>query len=237
LLVNEILPDYVLIENVRGFIKSTNPYRKELLSVLKKNGYHYSEGIVKAEEYGVPQSRHRYVLIASKFQEISLPNALYGPKGRFPYNTVRDAIESYPPLRSGQDFVKIPNHRSRKLSPLNLERIRIISKNGGSRNLLPKRLQLKCHSTYEGHSDVYGRMNWDKPSPTLTCKCNSLSNGRFGHPEQNRGISLREAAKLQTFPDNYIFYGGSTVIAKHIGNAVPVLLAEKIGRVFVAQKY
>ena len=89
---------------------------------------------------------------------------------------------------------------------------------------------MDCHKTFKGHTDVYGRMKWDEPSPTLTVKCFSLSNGRFGHPEQDRAISLREAAALQTFADDYIFYGSVQEIGRQIGNAVPVLLAKVLGK-------
>lgn len=230
-LVEKTLPDYVLVENVQGFINSSNPYQNELVSVLRKKGYKYSERIVHAEEYGVPQHRHRYMLLASRLGEIQFPEPRYGPATGVDYKTVRDAIRKYPSIEAGQAYGNIPNHKSRKLSELNLKRIKLVPKNGGSRYALPETLQLKCHKWHDGHSDSYGRMCWDKPAPTLTCKCNSLSNGRFGHPTQNRAISLREAAALQTFPDSYAFYGSDTAIAKHIGNAVPVLLATKIGKV------
>ena len=232
-LVDKVVPDYLIVENVRGFGKNSNVYRRTLISVLNRKKYKYSECIIKAEEYGIPQTRHRYVLVASLHGKIDLPKRMYGPGHRFPYKTVRNAIEKYPPIAAGTGIDSIPNHKSPKLSELNLERIKIVPRDGGSRSSLPGRLQLKCHKEYNGHSDVYGRMSWDKPSPTLTCKCNSISNGRFGHPEQDRAISLREAAALQTFPDNYVFVGNDTDIARHVGNAVPVLLSTKLGRVFV----
>jgi DNA (cytosine-5)-methyltransferase 1 len=109
---------------------------------------------------------------------------------------------------------------------MNSKRLSFVPKSGGSRLSWPEDLQLDCHKDHQGHSDVYGRMNWNLPSPALTCKCTSLSNGRFGHPSQLRAISLREAALLQTFPDDYKFFGMFTNKAKQIGNAVPVLLAK-----------
>ena len=115
------------------------------------------------------------------------------------------------------------------LSKLLLQRIKATPHNGGSRTDWPDNLVLKCHKSFNGHTDVYGRMKWDEPSPTLTVKCFSLSNGRFGHPEQDRAISLREAAALQTFRDDYVFYGNVQEVGKQIGNAVPVLLAKVMG--------
>jgi DNA (cytosine-5)-methyltransferase 1 len=232
-LVDKILPDYIIVENVRGFGKNSNIHRNKLISVLNKNGYKYSEDVIRSEDYGVPQTRHRYVIVASIKGKISLPKPVYGPERRLPYKTVRDTISKYPQIEAGTGINLIPNHKSRRLLDVNLKRIRLVPKNGGSRNSLPARLQLKCHKEYKGHSDVYGRMRWDRPSPTLTCKCNSISNGRFGHPEQDRAISLREAAALQTFPDHYVFVGNDTDIARHIGNAVPVLLSTKLGKIFV----
>jgi len=107
---------------------------------------------------------------------------------------------------------------------------------GGSRADWPQPLRLQCHvNGHNGHTDVYGRMAWNTVAPTLKSKCYSLSNGRFGHPEQNRAISFREAAALQSFPDNYLFWGNMQEIGRQIGNAVPVLLAEKIGEYILTE--
>jgi len=150
-------------------------------------------------------------------------------KGILKLVTVKDTIAKYPRISAGnvESTIALPNHLARNVSELNILRLKNTPHSGGSRTDWPSHLWLKCHKGDNvGHSDVYGRMNWDKPSPTLTCKCNSISNGRFGHPEQDRAISLREAAALQTFDDNFIFYGTQCDIAKHIGNAVPPLLAQ-----------
>ena len=117
-----------------------------------------------------------------------------------------------------------------RLSPLNLERIRATPE-GGDRRDWPRRLWPDCHRDgFEGHTDVYGRLRWDSPAPTLTTKCISYSNGRFGHPSQDRALSAREAARLQTFPISFQFAGSLTSQAKQIGNAVPVVLARHFGR-------
>ncbi len=167
----------------------------------------------------------------------ALPPRTHGP-GLLPYWTVRDAVCHYPPIRAGETHPSIPNHRAAALSALNLERIQRVPPDGGDRRSWPPGLTLPCHRNgYEGHTDVYGRMWWDRPAPTLTTRCDSLSNGRYGHPQQHRAISLREAAALQSFPDDYIFYGGSKrSIALQIGNAVPVRLAETLGRHIVEMR-
>lgn len=229
-LITQALPEYVFVENVPGFAKSGNRYFKKFLRMLTRAGYFYEWRILNAKDYGIPQNRKRFVLIGSRFAS---PNGKfirepgYGP-GKKQYKTVRDAIARYPPIKAGQRHKEISNHVAKMLSDTNLMRMKNIPHNGGSRKQLPQHLVLECHKKHRGHSDVYGRMKWNTPSPTLTCRCTSITNGRFGHPTQNRGISAREAAALQTFPDNYTFYGNLAGIAKHIGNAVPVLFARRM---------
>lgn len=231
-LIDEIVPEFVLVENVPGFRREDNIYRKEFLKILVKNGYSYDEDVINAANYGVPQIRKRYLLVASRLSEIKLPIKTHGV-GNKKFVTVADVIKKYPPIRAGKNHSLVPNHSARGLEKINLERIKLIPKNGGSRKHLPKRLTLNCHKKHGSHTDVYGRMWWNRPAPTLTCRCNSLSNGRFGHPSQNRAISIREAAALQTFRDAYIFDEHDTVAARHIGNAVPVLLAKKLGQAII----
>jgi len=230
-LIEKILPEFVLVENVPGFKTHSNPYYPNFIRTLKKNGYHFDEKIINAADYGIPQRRSRYVIIASKLGVIKIPEGTHG-KGKQKYKTVGDAIKNFPAIKHGKKSSKIPNHSSCRLSEQNLERLRFTPKNGGSREDWPSRLKLNCHEKHTGHSDVYGRMSWSNVAPTLTCRCTSISNGRFGHPDQNRAISLREAATLQTFPQKYIFYGYDTNSALHVGNAVPVLLAKKLGKTF-----
>ena len=147
-----------------------------------------------------------------------------------------DAIGNFPPIEAGQLFDGIPNHKTTSLSELNLRRIRATAHNGGSRTDWPEELVLNCHRVKgSGHTDVYGRMAWNEVSPTLTSKCCSLSNGRFGHPEQDRAISLREAAIFQTFPENYQFAENNnipnpSIVCRQIGNAVPPMLGQVIAR-------
>ena len=233
--VKAFKPGHVFVENVPGIRKAVekeSPYREfiELLDDLK---YNFLDGVVDAKNYSVPQTRRRLILLASRFRKMEMPQPTHG-SGLLPYPTVREAIAGYAPIKAGETHPKIPNHRASDLSPINLKRITNTSPNGGDRRDWPPDLRLECHKNgYNGHTDVYGRMWWDKPAPALTSRCNSLSNGRYGHPKQNRAISLREAAKLQSFDDSYIFHASSiNHMALQIGNAVPVKLAEAVGKAF-----
>jgi DNA (cytosine-5)-methyltransferase 1 len=229
-LVDKFKPGMVLIENVPGIkkVKGFSAYRR-FLRILKRNNYIYDDAVLDAKYYGVPQTRRRYVLFAMRYKQPKLPKKQYGFDSR-PFKTVRKAIAHFPPIKAGGKYSELPNHVAATVSEINLRRLKLTPRNGGDRRSWPKKLMLKCHKgKYEGHTDVYGRMFWDNPAPTLTAKCNSISNGRYGHPSQNRAISLREAASLQTFADDYAFYGSTIHIARQIGNAVPVRLAEKLG--------
>jgi len=230
-IVDTIKPAHILVENVPGLLGKGKTVIDYFISILDKNGYFYDYRIVNAKDYGVPQNRRRLVVIASRFFQPIIPAGMYG-KGGLPYVTVRDAIAHYPPIKAGESHTTIPNHVASSLSKMNLKRIKATPHSGGDRRSWPLELVLKCHKNgHAGHTDVYGRMDWDKEAPTLTAKCYSLSNGRYGHPEQNRAISLREAAALQSFGDNYVFYGSSIVsIGKQIGNAVPVKMAEELAK-------
>lgn len=230
--VRKLIPDIVFIENVPGLAKAAQgQILEQLLQILESSGlgYKYEWRLVDAKSYGVQQKRLRFIMLASRIGEIPFPPKTHG-KNLLPYVTVRHTISKYPPIRAGETHKDVPNHAAAALSELNIKRISKTPKDGGSRKDWPRNLWLECHKNSLGHTDVYGRMSWDNPSPTLTCRCNSISNGRFGHPEQDRAISLREAAALQTFPDDFIFYGKNTNIARHVGNAVPPLIAEVFGK-------
>lgn len=228
--VEALHPAHVIVENVPGLKGKGSDILDSFKKMLKEEGYQWDEKILYAKNYGVPQNRRRYILIASRLFNPVIPAQTHGVgPDLIPYHTVRQAIENYPAIVAGENHKNIPNHRCANLSDLLLRRIIATPHNGGSRTDWPEDLVLDCHKSFMGHTDVYGRMKWDEPSPTLTVKCFSLSNGRFGHPEQNRAISLREAAALQTFPDDYIFYGSIQEVGRQIGNAVPVLLAKVMG--------
>ncbi len=234
-MVEYMEPACVLVENVPGIQKRGAAVFNRFLALLGRMEYHVFYGVVNAKNYGVPQKRKRLILIASREFIPQEPPHTHGV-GLLPYVTVRDAIERFPEIEAGETNHLFFNHQASALSQTNLERIMATPHDGGSRTEWPEELVLDCHNNgYRGHTDVYGRMRWDEVSPTLTSKCFSLSNGRFGHPEQNRAISLREAAALQGFEDDYIFYGNKQEIGKQIGNAVPVLLAQCIGEYILEQ--
>ncbi|HEY0457507.1 MAG TPA: DNA cytosine methyltransferase [Pyrinomonadaceae bacterium] len=228
------LPDFIFVENVPGFQKISSehgPFR-ELLRVLDELGYHYPEPrIVEMKKYGVPQRRRRIVIIASRLGKIDYPKETHDGE-HIPFVTVFDKIggkNALPPIAAGEKHPWIPNHQAANLSELNLQRIKSLLP-GQNRLYWADDLKLKCHKGKDHvYSDVYGRLFWNEPATGLTTKCISLSNGRFGHPDQNRAISTREAARLQTFSDDFIFEGPLTSVARQIGNAVPTLFAERFG--------
>ena len=235
-LVEACLPDLVFVENVPGLQNlsaDSQPFGgflKRLRTIGYKGMDHRS---IRLSKYGIPQSRRRLVLIASRLGAIHLPSATHGPgtlNERFA--TVHDYIAHLPPIEAGEEHEEVPNHAAAGLSALNLDRIKATVEGGGHRDW-PDHLRLECHKDFSGYTDVYGRMSWDAPASGLTTRCISYSNGRFGHPEQDRAISVREAACLQTFPEDYIFKGGLTSMAKQIGNAVPVRLATLVGQQFI----
>jgi DNA (cytosine-5)-methyltransferase 1 len=234
-LIAETLPDIVSMENVSGLADVNKyPVFANFLKTLDDNGYKYKYEVVDVSEFGVPQKRKRLVLLASKFGDISLIKRTHKDKRV----TVRDVISHLEPIKDGDVSKKDPLHRTRKLAPINLRRIKATPHNGGNSDSWSDDLMLECHKKESGKtysSTVYGRMRWDEPAPTMTTQCIGLGNGRFGHPKQDRAISLREAAIFQTFPENYKFVPSNEPIvvarvAKFIGNAVPVRLGSVIGK-------
>jgi len=226
-------PDIVFVENVPG-IQNVCPDSEPLsgfLAGLKEAGYPGPTfASVPLKRYGVPQGRRRFLLLASRHGSLDLPPETHGPGTANPdYDTVRDWIGDLPKIAAGETHPTIRHHQAARLSELNLKRIRATEEGGGNRDW-PNELRLKCHEDVTGYSDVYGRMSWDRPASGLTTRCISYSNGRFGHPEQDRAITVREAALLQTFPMDFQFAGNLSSMARQIGNAVPVRLAEAVGR-------
>jgi DNA (cytosine-5)-methyltransferase 1 len=231
-LIEAIKPEIVSMENVKELSKEKKyPVFEKFIKTLHKNGYHVSYQVVDASQYGVPQKRKRLVLLASRFGEIKLINPTHLQR----QVTVRDVIQDLPAIEDGEVNAIDMLHTSSKLSALNKRRIQATPHNGGSAKEWEKDLLPDCYTRESGNSyqcTVYGRMRWDEPSPTMTTQFLSLGTGRYGHPEQDRAISLREAARFQTFPDTYVFMEpekfSKTVVAKHIGNAVPVKLGQAI---------
>ncbi len=235
-LVASCEPDIVFVENVPGLQKlsrRTQPFGGFIRS-LEISGYHVAYEPVSLMKYGVPQSRRRLVLLASRHGPMQLPPKTNGPGTQNrQYETVRNWIADLPPIAAGEQDASEPNHRASSLSELNLERIRSTPEGGGPGDW-PERLQLECHKSTPGYTDVYGRMSWDRPASGLTTRCTSYSNGRFGHPDQDRAISVREAACLQTFPRDFVFDGSLPSMARQIGNAVPVRLASVVGQYVIS---
>ena len=151
-------PEYILIENVPAFGNKSNTHHTDFIRVLKKNGYYFDGKIINAANYGVPQKRRRYVLLASRNKAIKIPFGVYGNE-EHGFRTVRDAIEKFPKIRAGESTLHTNNHVTQKLSETNLTRICRIPKDGGSRHDLPLHMWLKCHRNHSGHTDTYGRMS------------------------------------------------------------------------------
>lgn len=239
----KIKPQLLFMENVPGIAKGKNKtVLNELINVLRDGlGYTLLDPeILNAVNYGVPQHRQRLFLLGIRDgKSLSLPPQTHFPpelakeNGLEMWKTVRDAFSGIPKLASGQQSRIDPLHKARKHTRLNIERLKHIPRNGGSRKSLPEHLQLSCHKKSSGYNDVYGRLHFDKPSNTLTTGCTNFTKGRFAHPTANRAITLREAARLQTFPDTYVFEGTYEQVSSQIGNAVPVRFAEAFAQHFL----
>ena len=227
--VEEIQPRAFLIENVKGLLsKHGRPHLDELLRRALEDGYVCQVGQLDAADFGIPQFRERAFIVGFRREEgvrFRFPQASVLPGDRA---TVRQAIGDLPtPPADGSPHPDFPNHyREARLSVDNIARIRAVPEGGGRRDL-PEHLQLPCHRRNPKlrHVDVYGRLTWDEPSVTLTARFDSFTRGRFGHPTDDRSLTLREGARLQTFPDSFVFHGNREEGARQIGNAVPPDLA------------
>lgn len=231
-LISEIRPHIVTMENVPKL--ATQDIYREFIDHLARHGYHiFVNPEVDCLAFGIPQTRKRLVLLASLLGPISLES----PIGEFiQVPTVKSTIGHLPPIAAGEVCLTDPLHRSSSLSEINLERMRSSSPGGTWRDW-NKKLVAKCHKKKSGktYPSVYGRMEWEEPAPTITTQFYGFGNGRFGHPEQERALSLREGALLQTFPPDYEFVAPEDkiyikTIGRMIGNAVPVLLGRAIGK-------
>ena len=230
--VQYVQPDIVSMENVPQMVNEK--VFDKFIQILNDNNYLIDYKVVFAPDYGVPQKRKRLLLLASKLGEIKLIPAQFNKDN---YPTLRDTIGNLPKLKAGDTDLNDPLHRSRNLSELNMKRIKQ-SKPGGTWRDWDEELLLEAYKKKSGASfgSVYGRLEWDKPANTITTQFPGIGNGRFGHPDQDRALSLREGAMLQTFPRDYLFtqleLGGNYPIAQvalQIGNAVPPKLGEVIG--------
>lgn len=233
-IIKETKPAIVSMENVPQLLHFKKaPVFDDFCQQLKKIGYFISYQVVYCPDYGIPQARKRLVLLASLFGEINLIDRTHDCKN---YITVRDTISNLPKLQAGEADTKDALHKARVLKSINLKRIKA-TKEGGTWADWPENLKLKCHLRSSGktYKSVYGRMKWDQPAPTMTTHCTGFGNGRFGHPEQDRAITLREAALFQSFPINYCFFENeksinTAKISRHIGNAVPPKLGSIIAK-------
>jgi len=225
-------PKFFLMENVPGINgKRGKIILQDAMDYAELNGYHIHKSILNAQDYLVPQRRKRMIIVGEKISSSALKFSFPAPCQK--KITVRNTIEYLPPTPSnGKEHPEIKHHRSDKLSDLNLRRIKYVSEGQGMA-FLPEHLLADCHKIGAdkiGHRNVYGRMKWDDVAPTITARFDSFTRGMFGHPEQNRTISLREGALLQTFPNDFEFSGNKVDIARQIGNAVPVNLAFALGK-------
>jgi DNA (cytosine-5)-methyltransferase 1 len=232
-LAEEIEPDLITMENVPNLAKQKVFHR--FVNRLKKQGFNVSHEVIDCSEFGVPQTRRRLVLLASKLGPISL---MRGRKRKA--KTVKQAIYKMPRLKAGQVYKYDPLHQASELSTLNLQRIQA-STPGGTWRDWDEELVAPCHKRDTGktYPGVYGRMSWSEPAPTITTQYFGFGNGRFGHPSQDRAISIREGAILQSFSKSYRFVKrGKPIylktIGRLIGNAVPVKLGEAIGNTLMA---
>lgn len=235
-LVEEIKPRAVMMENVPGLADRGKPLFNKLLRKLEDLKYRCTWGVLQVADYGVPQNRRRLVLLAGKGFSLTLPEPTHsrtGANGLPNWLTLRQTIFGLdaPTLLEESWKNGGPQHFNwhvvRKLSCTNVARLKK-TKPGVSRAKLPNHLRPDCHKELDkGYSNVYGRMTWDQLPVTITGGCTTLSKGRFGHPSEVRTISVREAARIQTFPDDYIFDSPyMEYVCAMIGNALPCDFAE-----------
>lgn len=230
-IVKQSPPDAILIENVPGLnTKYGRDIYEKFLATINEAGFPkeniYSE-FLDANDFDVPQTRKRLILMASRHKRIKPPvKTLRKP-------VVETYLKKFPKIEHGEKSEKYHNHEARKLQPHLLKIVQAVPKDGGNRSdVKDVSILLKCHQEKpKVHKDVFGRMRWNAPAPTLTARCTDVYCGRFTHPDQDRGISVREAASLQTFPDTYVFHGKSILqLARQIGNSVPVNFAKALGK-------
>lgn len=231
-LVGEAMPRFFIMENVSAIV---GPRGKDLLSEFQRRsqamGYIINRQVLNAADYGVPQHRRRLFIVGQRSDQDTFYEFPVPTKTPNSYVTVRDAIGDLPSPALKGVRAAIPNHEMDNISDLNRLRISHVP-TGGGRQDIPQHLRLRCHAVSvdkAGHRGVYGRLDWDKPAGTITTKCNSFTRGRFAHPTEHRNISMREAARLQSFEDDFNFIGDRVSVAHQVGNAVPVWLAYALG--------
>lgn len=223
----ELRPKMIIMENVPDLLAKKHWHHFQAFQdTVEAAGYHIAVKILGMADYGAPQARFRTVVVAARDFIPTLPEPVFAPEQ---YRTVRDAIGALPPLRPGEKASEDPMHITSRHRRETLEILRQVPKDGGNR---PKGVGPQCLDRVEGFSDVYGRLAWDKTAVTITARCRTPSCGRFVHPEQDRGLSVREAALLQGFPEDFYFEGPFDDKYKQIGNAVsPIFSTALAGHV------
>lgn len=212
-------PDCVIMENVPELLSGRYWKHFEYFrDRLTNSGYIVKQAIHSAAEHGAPQDRFRALIIAMKV-DFSMPESRLKPSE---FRTVRNAIADLPPVHAGEQNSSDAMHKSAAHRQSTIEVIKAIPKNGGSR---PNGVGPKCLQDFKGFADVYGRLAWDRPAITITHYARNPASGRFVHPEQNRGLTMREAARLQSFPDGFEFIGGFDDVFRQIGEAVPPMFS------------
>jgi len=229
-IINGVKPHFVLMENVSR-LNEENQYFSKFIDMLAKNNYKFEYKVLNAKDFGVAQNRKRLFLIATRIKKLNLSFDNIQKKNHI---SLKDVIFHLEPIAHDKPSKKDILHRSKVLNEMNLKRIKATPLNGGLRFAWNEELRLSCHKNKEAFRDNYGRLAWDKLSSTITTKFDQYCSGRFGHPEQDRALSLREGALIQTFPEDYQFYGTDYQIAKQIGNAVPVNLSKAVGEIIVS---
>ncbi len=232
-IIEELRPRMVMLENVPGLMGKGAPLLNEFEKRLENIGYVVTKEVLQLADYGVPQSRRRLVLLAGKGFSVPLPQKTHSRKKWLPVKTVlknlNEPVTLSHALKNGGPK-KFGWHVVRDLAPITIKRLKYLTP-GGSRQELPLELRPNCHKNHSGFSNVYGRMDGDSVSPTITSGCTTLSAGRFGHPYKNRTISVREAALIQTFPFNYKIEADTMQKACELfGNALPCKFAEAVSR-------
>jgi DNA (cytosine-5)-methyltransferase 1 len=240
-IVKEVEPLTVMMENVPGLALKRKPLLDELITLLKRQGYTTTYGTLQVADFGVPQNRCRLVLLAGKGFKIDLPKPTHSSTGKNglpkwrPIDEILKGIKrplSLDKARLAGGPAAVKWHVVRCLSSKNLQRIKQAKPGNAWGHGIPKKLRPECHKSKDaGFSNVYGRMMWGTVSPTITAGCTTFNKGRFGHPTQNRTISVYEAALLQSFPEDYVF---DTPFMDHacniLGNALPCDFAEIVAR-------
>jgi DNA (cytosine-5)-methyltransferase 1 len=219
-------PHFVIMENVSR-LNEENPYFAKFISMLEQGGYK----VLNAKNFSVAQNRKRLFLIATRLKRVKLSFESLNEHSPI---TLKNVIYNMENISHDKPSSKDYLHKSKPLNELNLRRMQSTPKDGGLRSAWSDDLRLDCHKKKESFIDNYGRLAWNRLSSTITTKFNQYYSGRFGHPEQDRALSLKEGALIQSFPLNYNFYGTDNQIARQIGNAVPVNLSRAVGETFIS---